>query len=186
MKTIAAIVASLSISASGLFAGSIWDDDYKREDYEEAAGATFMLQFNPSDRVYGMCFGDGTWLKNTPVFGDYGLDVLWNGIEGEWYAGVAMTMRLMPHWSAAPFVGVGGSYHYSSAGGGTNASSGATAGEPEDRGNSYWAWHAEGGIRFWVPTRVRVVELMARYVMTNLGGDDRDYWIAGFATGTGF
>lgn len=185
MKTICATLAVFCLGASGLLAGSIWDDDYKREDYEEDAGASFMLVMNPADKVYGMCFGSGTWLKNTPVFGDYGLDVLWNGIEDEWYAGVAMTMRLMPHWRAAPFAGLGGSYHYSAASGGTNTSQRA-AGEPEDRGNSYWAWHVEAGIRFWMDNRVRIVELLGRYVMTNLDGDDRDYWIAGLATGTGF
>jgi hypothetical protein len=185
MKIIAMIAVFLWFSAPGLLAGSIWDDDYRREDYEEDAGSTFMLQFNPADKVYGMCFGAGTWLKNTPIFGDYGIDVLRNGIEEQWYGGVAMTMRLMPHWTAAPFVGVGGSYHYAGTGAQTNAPPGAAA-EPEDRAASYWAWHVEGGIRFWMPNRVRLVELMCRYVMTSLSGDDRDYWIAGFATGTGF
>lgn len=176
----------LAMSSSLLLAGSIWNDDYRREDQEEDAGSTFMVQFNPADGIYGVCFGQGTWLKNTPIFGDFGLDVLSNDAEGEWYGGVSLTIRIMPHWGAAPFVGAGVSYHRSSNDGDTNSPSAGVFGEPADRGDSYWGWHAEAGIRFWLPNRVRLVEIMGRYVWTDLSGNDRDYWIAGIATGTGF
>jgi hypothetical protein len=171
------------MTCSCLLAGSIWDDDYKREDWEEDAGSTFMAQFNPADGTYGICFGAGTWLKGTPVFGDYGMSILRNGKESAWYAGAAMTIRLMPHWSAAPFVGAGGSYNYSSAGENTVV---PVAGEIPDRGDSFWGWHAEAGFRLWLPNRARLIEFMGRRVWTGLSGLDRDYWLFGIATGTGF
>jgi hypothetical protein len=186
MKRVLLTGALLAMSSSCLLAGNIWNDDYKREDHEEEAGSSFMVQFNPVNGAYGVCFGSGTWLRDTPVFGDYGLDVLHNGIGKEWYAGVSMTIRLMPHWAAAPFLGFGGSYHYSSTHNNTNTPTASVSEEPSDRGGSYWAGHVETGIRFWFPNRVRLLELMGRYVWTDLSGNDRDYWLAGIATGTGF
>lgn len=186
MKHILLTGALIATTSSCLLAGSIWNDDYKPEEHEEEAGSSFMVQFNPVDGTYGVCFGSGTWLKGTPVFGDYGLDAIRNGLEGEWYAGVSMTMRLMPHWASAPFLGIGGSYHYSSNDKNTNSPTVAGAEEPSDRGDSYWSWHVETGIRFWLPNRVRLLEFMGRYVWTGLSGDNRDYWLVGIATGTGF
>lgn len=186
MKRVLLTGAVLAMTSSFLLAGSIWGDDYNREDQEEDAGATFMVQINPPDDIYGFCFGSGTWLKGTPIFGDFGVDMLSNGKEDEWYAGVSMTIRIMPHWDVAPFIGAGGAYHRSANDNSTNSPKAVVAGEPADRGDSYWGWHAEAGIRFWLPNRVRLVELMGRYVWTGLSGDDRDYWVAGIATGTGF
>jgi hypothetical protein len=172
--------------AATCFGSTIWDDDFRHEDYEEEAGATFMVLLYPADRVYGVAFGSATWLKNTPVCGDYFIDILSNGVEDEWYAGLGMTLRLMPHWTVAPFAGIGGAYHHSAGENDPQPPADGTAdGEPPDRGDSYWSWHFEGGVRWWTGGAIQLVELMGRQTMPNLEGD-RDYWTIGISTGTGF
>jgi len=164
----------------------IWDDDFRHEDYEEEAGSSFAFLFNPSDAVYGIAFGSATWLKHTPICGDYFLDILSNGLEDRWYAGMGMTLRLMPHWTVAPFVGIGGSYHQAAGGDRQEATDdGETPEKPSDRGESYWGWHVEGGLRWWTGGPIQLIEIMGRQTMPNLEGD-RDYWTLGISTGTGF
>lgn len=185
----AVLIACMLLGAAAASAG-IGDDDWDREQYEEDAGSSFALLFNWRDDVYGIGFGAGTWLRDTPVFGDYFLSLLSSGIEDAWYGGVGMTIRLMPHAKVAPFVGAGGSYNHSLSGGrddaaGTNTV--AVSGEaiPTDRGESYWAWHAEAGVRVWLANRVGLIELMGRQTWSSLGSD-RSYWLIGISTGTGF
>ena len=154
---------------------SAWDPEYD----EEPGGASFNFQFNPSDEIYGISFGDGSWIRDTPIFGDYFLTVFQNGIEDATYSGVGMTIRLMPHWVLAPFVGVGGSYNYSLSGGSDDQAALAEAGVLEDLGDSYWGWHGEAGFRVATDGALGMFELSARYTANTLDGDDRDYWFAG-------
>ena len=156
--------------------------EYNREDYEEPAGASFSLILNTEDEIYGIGMGDGTWLRNTPVFGDYQLSFFSHGAEDSWYSAVAMTLRIMPHWKLAPFVGGGGSYNYSFKRREENVLL-YDQNTLDDRGDSYWASHAEAGFRLWTANRMRLLELSARYTWSSLEGD-RDYWLIGVSTGT--
>ena len=147
------------------------------DDYEESADATAVFQLNPADNVYGVAVGPCIWLKNTPVLANYFATMFRNGIEESWYAGAGMTLRLMPHWRVAPFMGAGGSY---------NATL-STWSEDDvrtwpDQGESYWGGHVEGGIRIWLPWRYRLLEIMGRQTWTSLSGE-RDYWLVGIGTG---
>lgn len=167
---------------------------YEREDYEEESAASFQVVLNPDDGVYGVSFGAGTWLRGTPVFGDYFLGLFQSDIEDAWYSNVGMTIRVMPHWRVAPFIGAGGSYNYSWSGE-VNASSepqpaplGLTEEELAqlpDRGESYWGGHVEAGIRLHLPEPLYLFEAMGRYTWVSLDGD-REYWLVGISTGTGF
>jgi len=177
----------LAISLFGGFArgASIWDEDYDREDYEEPAGASFAFLINPSDNIWGIGVGSGTWLVNTPVFGDYFVRLMQNGLEETTYGGIGMTIRIMPHWTVAPFVGSGGSYNYSFDQ--TEEDSGDTSsvvqvGDDSETGRSYWGGHAEAGIRVWYKSRTRLLELMGRYTWSSSEGD-MDYWLIGISTG---
>ncbi len=158
-------------------------ENFKGEDYEEPAGASFQLLANPQDNIYGIALGDGTWLKNTPVFGDFALSLFSNGIEDSFYSGISMTIRLMPHWRLAPFIGGGGSYNYSWSQ--SSADDTSSTLEFEDQGDSYWGYHAEAGLRIRRPDGRMLFELMGRYVFTTLE-EDRNYWLAGISVGAGF
>jgi len=148
-------------------------DNFKGEDYEEPAGASFQLLANTQDNIYGAAFGDGTWLKNTPVFGDFALSLFSNGIEDSFYSGISMTIRLMPHWRFAPFAGGGGSYNYSFSQSSEDDGTTSDIKEFKDQGESYWGYHAEAGIRVHTPQGRMLFELMARNVWTSLEGDRR-------------
>jgi len=155
--------------------------NFKGEDYEEPAGGSFAVLLNPEDDIYGVAFGNGTWLKNTPVFGDFALSLFSNGIEDAFYSSASMTLRLMPHWRFAPFAGGGGSYNYSL----SKPSEDDTTLDFEDQGDSCWGYHAEAGLRVRMPDGRMLFELMGRYVWTTLE-DDRNYWLAGISIGAGF
>jgi hypothetical protein len=157
------------------------------EPYEEPAGGSFAFLLNPDDQVYGISGGSGTWLRGTPIFGDYFISLFSNEIENAVYSGVGMTIRIMPHWQIAPFIGGGGSYNYSFSHGSTTDSSvttTVTTDEWPDRGDSYWAAHAEAGVRVWFSNRLQLFEIMVRKNSTSLEGD-RDYWLVGISTGVG-
>jgi hypothetical protein len=148
------------------------------QDNEEPAGASCSFQFNPQQDLYGVAIGCGAWIRDTPIFGDYFLDLFSDRIEDAAYSGLGMTIRLMPHGSVAPFVGGGASYNYSLANHGTNETT-------EIRGQSYWAGHAEAGIRFWIPNRIQLVELMGRYTWSASKTPDADYWLVSIGVGAG-
>jgi len=158
--------------------------EFNREDYEEPAGASFSFFLNPDKDIYGICVSDGTWLKNTPVFADYQLSLFSNGIEDSWYTGMGMTIRIMPHWRFAPFAGGGGSYNYSFKRREENVFL-YEENNTDDRGDSYWASHAEAGFRIWTENRISLVEISVRHTWSQLDGE-RDYWLAALTTGTGF
>jgi hypothetical protein len=129
-----------------------------------------------------MSVGDGTWLKGTPVFADYQISLFSHGEEDSWYSGMGMTIRIMPHWRFAPFVGAGGSYNYSFKRREENLFF-YEENDIDDRGDSYWGSHAEAGFRLWMNNNIRLLEFSARYTWISLDGE-RDYWLAGISTGT--
>ena len=176
--TVVALVLSLVLSSSG----SLLDDDKPKE---ESAGTSFSVFVNGTDRIYGAAFGTGAWITGTPVFGDMFFSGFSNDIEDSSYSGVGMTIRIMPHWGFAPFIGAGGSYNYSLSDK-TDSSTNNPA-DPvdkiEDRGESYAAGHAETGFRIWMSNRVRLFEVLGRYTWSG-HGRDRDYWLVGIGTGT--
>lgn len=166
-----------------LFSAATAMAEYNREDYEEPAGASFSCFFNTEDEIYGMSLGDGTWLKNTPVFADYQIALFSHGAEDSWYSGMGLTIRLMPHWNFAPFIGAGGSYNYSFKRREENPIFYEENTET-DQGDSYWGGHSEAGFRFWTKNRVKLLELSGRYTWSSLSGE-RDYWLVSISTGTG-
>ena len=170
----------------------IYDTGWDREDYEEPAGASFRVVLNPQDDVYGISVGSGTWIRGTPIFGDYFVGLLDNEIEESWYSYVGMTIRILPRWTVAPFVGAGGSYHYSLSSNDDAPDDMITPGPAEsdraaypDQGDSYWGGHAEAGLRIRLAPPIQLLEIMGRYTWVSLDGD-REYWLVGLATGTEF
>ncbi len=184
------VVLLLAIPLLGgrLQAGSFWDDDYNSEDYEEPAGPSFAFLFNPSDDIWGISIGAGTWLTGTPVFGDYFARLFYNSIEGTTYGGIGMTLRIMPHWTVAPFVGAGGSYNEALEDKETHRTGNGTVIVHDDHynavGESYWGGHVETGVRVWFSSRLQLLEVMGRYTWSGNEGD-RDYWLIGISTGVG-
>lgn len=155
---------------------------YEREDYEESAGSSFSFLMNPDAGIYGVSMGSGTWLKNAPIFGDYFIRYLVSDIEDATYTGAGLTLRLMPRWALAPFIGAGGSYNY--------RLSVLSAYQEESStlkymGDSYWGGHVECGFRLWMVNKVQLLEFMGRYTVSS-SGDGHEYWLASIATGTGF
>jgi len=161
-----------------------WEDEWRREDYEEAAGGSFSFLLNPQDGIYGIGFGDGTWLKGAPVFGDYFLTAFRNDIEDAVYSNVGLTIRLMPRWTFAPFVGAGGSYNFSLSNKSEDDFEPQDPDELPDRGESYWGGHVEGGFRLWTGGKLQLFELMYRQTWSSLDGE-RNYWLVGISTGVG-
>lgn len=157
---------------------------FDREDYEEEAGSGFRAVLNTSDDIYGAAIGSGTWLKGCPVLGDYFLGIFHNGIEDALYSNVGLTLRLMPRWTIAPFIGGGGSYNHSLSGGDKDEATPSAAAVEEhlSRGGSYWGGHVEAGLRIWTDNQWRFIEISSSYTWSSEDGD-RDYWLAGICVG---
>jgi hypothetical protein len=170
-----------------LFLAGVGRAGWEAEDLEVPAGEGFLMFVNPVDEVFGFSGNSGTWIRDTPIMGDYFAQLFWNGIEDAVYAGLGLTIRLMPHWGVAPFVGVGGCYNYSlsqPASEGTASDNEEDSGGLKDRGDSYWGGYVETGIRFRTSNRWGMFEVLARYTWSSLEGD-RDTWIVGVGMGTG-
>jgi hypothetical protein len=168
------------LAAAGLCqATDLWnDEDTEKEEY---AGAVLTVIANPVDSIYGVNGGWGMWIKNSPVFGDYFLGVFHNGIEDATYANFGMTVRVLPHWIVAPFVGVGGTFDLSIDSAGGHAP--ITAALGKDKGDSYWAGHAETGLRVSPRSWHSFFEGFGRYNWTTSDTKDSDYWIVGLTWG---
>lgn len=160
--------------------------------YEEPGGVTFSFACCPSEGVYGIGYGDGTWLVGTPVFGDYAVSLFSNGRDAFWFCGVGMTLRLLPHWRVAPFAGVGGAYNYilSSGRSGSAGDSGSShVGSPvveqvsRDAEGSYWTGHAEVGLRIGTASGGRFLELVLRHVLPS-SIHEESMTLAGLVFGT--
>jgi len=164
------------------------DWDFNGTAYEEPAGSSCALLGSPDGDVYGLSFGDGTWIRDTPIFGDFGLSLFENRKEDAVFGGVSMTLRIMPHWKLAPFVGAGGSFNYALTSGNASGSSSSipaeTIAEKAASGSaeSYWGGHVEGGARLWIDSGIRLIEVFGRYTWSSIG-QDSNYWLIGISTG---
>jgi hypothetical protein len=171
-----AAIASLWLLIIGIGRAYDWSY-YHVEDFEEPAGTHSLFEFNPADELYGAGVGDGTWLKGAPILGDYFLSCFWNGKEEALYAGGGLTLRLMPRWSFAPFVGGGGSYNQVLASNAPHEVSGIAT----NQGESYWGGHAESGVR--IRAGRHWYEVLVRYVWSSSHIEDPDYWLLRLAYG---
>lgn len=156
---------------------SLTDRRFDPADYEEEAGSGFTVFSGPDDGIHGFGFNHGTWLKNAPVLGDFLLRAYDHGGERAYYSGIGMTLRLMPRWTFAPYIGGGGNYNYSIA---RRVEDTGASGRAQ--GDSYWSGHAETGVRVWIPRRMQYLEAAARQVW-NHGPDD--YTLLLFTFGRG-
>jgi len=165
-----------------------FDEDFDGRDWEEPAGVTCTALVSPEDGVYGVAFGEGVWLKHTPILGDFSISLFKNDNVGALLSGIGMTIRIMPRWKLAPFVGGGGSFNYS-----FSSSAGSQSGIPAETvvsvashaGKSYWGGHAEAGIRLWLDSKIQLVEAFCRYTWSS-DGPAADYLLVGVATGVGW
>lgn len=159
--------ALIALSAASVFA-------FDGEDYEEDAGQCFSIHMHPGDDIYSFNAEDGTWLLNTPVFGQLFISLLSSRPEDAVYGGVGMMFRLMPHTDYAPFIGIGGSGYYPFSG--------------DDNTGGFWGTHAEAGIRAWIRERQNFVELLGRHTWrSEKAGDEADkYWQLGLGFGQMF
>jgi hypothetical protein len=164
------VIASLWVTAAN---ASFPEDESK----EEPAGGSCMALMNPGESIYGLSVGFGLWVKNTPIFGDYFLRLTSSRLEDAWYLGGGLTVRALPHGRVAPFIGAGGSYDRSISGPSDDDD------ELDDRGDSYWGGHVEGGVRVWTGGRYRLVEILLRHTWSSLG-EDHNYWLLGVGMGT--
>ena len=157
-------------------------DDFDPSFYEEEAGLLFSVQANPGDGIYGVEFADGTWLVNTPIFGCLLANAFSNSRDDASHCGVGMIFRIMPHTDFAPFIGAGLTYNGFFA----NDDEETVATDEEDQPkDSFWAGHAEAGIRIWFSGREQFIEILARQTW-NLDMEDMDYWTGGFGFGQNF
>ncbi|MBU0678253.1 MAG: hypothetical protein KJ626_09040 [Verrucomicrobia bacterium] len=159
------------LASPRVLAADVWGN-FDHADYEEPAGAGAWAELNPSDGVYGITTGSGTWLKGTPVIGEYFLSLYYNDLEEATYAAVGMMLRLMAHDGVAPFIGIGGSYNQSL----DNNDENIVDEEALIKGESYWAGHAEAGVRFWF-TRT-FAEIGGRYSWTTSEIEESEFWTA--------
>ncbi len=142
---------------------------YDVRDYEEAGGFSIAVVRDTGGDVYGGGFESGVWLRGTPVFGEIFGHWLANRLQDGNYYSVGISLRLMPRWDFAPFVGVGGSYN-----GLTSDRDRRSPIDPDFReaDRSYWKSHAEAGIRIWFGRqRAAFVEGGYRQHWTETGGD---------------
>ncbi len=161
LRCLVTLMAAVALRGSAF----AWDRGFDRESYEEDAGSSFMLFFSPDEDIYGLGFGSGTWLVNTPVFGDYAVRLYHNGLEKSYYSGIGMTLRIMPRWTWAPFFGAGGGYNHS-----LSQERYEDDGRPT-RAASYWSGHADAGLRVWSSERSRFHEIMVRQTWNGSAAD---------------
>ncbi len=152
---------------------------FEAEDYEEPAGLCFAVYGNPAVGAWSFGFEDGTRLVNTPIMGQAFLTVLRLERSAAWYGGIGMTLRLMPQWRLAPFVGGGGGYYHTSA----NEESAVRPSDPNDiPAESFWGGIVEGGVRADLPGRSHFFDFSVRHVW-NSSNSRLNFVAAGIAYG---
>ena len=187
IKSVVTALIALALVTFGLAPPAGAEIFEEHEDREVPAGTSFAFQCNPVDSIYGISAGYGMYVVDTPFFGDYFLTLFNSDLAKAFYSGVGMTVRVMPHWRVAPFVGGGGSYNFSFSSSKNESTNGngptvdQTAGP---RGESYWGGHVETGVRFRIPHRIQFIELSGRYTWTSAQGNV-DYWLVGISVGAG-
>jgi hypothetical protein len=178
---VGALTALIVLAAAGPSRAIDWAA-FQGEEYEEYAGGYWQVEADPQGRIYGLGGGFGLWLRHTPVCADYFSSLFWNRIENGIYGGLGMTLRLMPHWTVAPFAGCGGSYNYILAKDIENVE--APADPTVERGAAYWAGHAEAGVRLRFSSGT--LELLARYTWSASRLDEADYGLIRLGTNIPF
>jgi len=153
--------------------------DFEGEDYEVPAGALAFAELNPIESVYGLGYGDQTWLKETPVLGEYFLTLFYNDLESMLYLGLGLSLRIQPHWRVAPFIGGGGSFNLALGGSSTEPAT-----DEAESGESYGAGHVEAGVQW--EAGGRMYELLARWVTTSSDVPDSDYGLIRLGYGLRF
>jgi hypothetical protein len=173
MKTLTALLTVAVILAASSALALSWKDD-NVDGIEERAGALSALVLNPDDEIYGIEIASGSWFVNTPIYGEVILAALYNGLEDDTaYGGLGISLRAMPHWDKAPFLGAGEAYNY-------NFNSTASL---DGRGESYWVTYMEGGMRFQGGTHF--YEVLFRYSWPDVEREvDDEYWSLRFAVGS--
>ena len=139
---------------------------------------SFSVQGNPSDRICGFAFEDGTWLAGTPVMGQFFLNTLRHDRIDATFGGIGMIFRLMPHWQVAPYVGGGASFNQLF----TSNSEKQDDLPDDEKIKSTWAGHAEGGVRISLPGGFHFFELYGRQSWSAVEAVGH-YWTAGFGYG---
>lgn len=147
---------------------------YDVTDYEEDAGISIAGFYDPAGDVYGGGFESGVWLKGAPIFGELFGHWYANKLQDGNYYSVGMTLRLMPRWMVAPFIGGGGSYN-----GLTSDRDRRLSADPEYRrpDRSYWKGHAEAGLRMWYG-QAQFIEGGYRYHWTATGSEFNYGWVS--------
>lgn len=175
------IAMACAVVLFGGGAAALAFEGFEGEDYEEPAGICLRVQANPVDNVYGLSFEDGTWLINTPVFGQYFLSSYRHGEADSYFGAIGMIFRLMPHSDVAPYVGAGASYNRPWGG----SSSDNSPQDDKPMAESYWGVHSEGGVRIWTSGRAHFFELFGGHTL-NTSESRLSYWSVGFAYGQGW
>ncbi len=164
---------------------------FDAEYYEEDAGMDASLLLNPVDGVYGIGYEAGTWLRDTPIFGNLVVSTFYTDIEESFYGGIGMIFRIMPHWKFAPFIGAGTTYNYpvwnnsSDSSDTSSADPLAPGAAEEEEAEAFWGGHAEAGFRYWYNDRHSFVDLSARQTWSSTGSG-HEYWIGSIAFGQTF
>jgi hypothetical protein len=145
-------------------------DTFHGEDYEEPSGSYWLIEGDPEGNGYGLGAGSGAWIKGSPVCADYFASFLWNRKEDGLYGVLGITLRIMPHWRIAPFIGGGGTYDAILS---RELEITYTPAEDEIKGKTYWGGHAEAGLRIKVAEGF--CELLGRYTWPTSELEDADY-----------
>lgn len=168
-----------------------FDDDFGGSTSEEPAGTSWAALVGPDAGVYGVSFSEGTRLKGTPIFGDLSISFFQNDSAESFFSSIGITIRVMPRWNLAPFVGAGGSFNYAWSSARVSGASSSIPAQvivqeavrPESR--SYWGGHAEAGARLTIESKVRMIEVFGRYTWSS-SGLSGNYWLVGVSTGLGW
>jgi hypothetical protein len=160
--------------------------DFDAEFYEEDAGMGVSVDVNPVDGVYGLGYTAGTWLRETPIFGNLLVTTFHSDIEESYYGGIGMIFRIMPHWKFAPFAGAGATYNYpiwdDTSDSDARVPANTVVKEPEE----FWGVHAEAGLRMWFgEDQGSFIEALGRYTWSSIEGD-HDYWTGSLGYGQRF
>ena len=160
-------LAMLCVGAIGAYADGTAPAANAPQPASHEVNLTFCC--NPQDGFYGGGSGWGAWMKDSPLYGDYFLSVFHNGLEHSMYAGCGATVRLMPHWFVAPFVGAGGSF---------NTALGKKNDLIAGLRDYYCGGHVESGLRVALPQTRYSCLVSGRYTWST-AGRDQDYWLIG-------
>lgn len=167
----------LLLASATVFAAELpWRQSARAENHEEPGGVHVGIM--GGDGVGGLSAGSGTWLENTWVLGDYEAGMFYSDDEGVMYGSLGMTLRVMPRWSFAPFVGAGGAYNQTFGSQITQIENGKEI----TRGESHFAGIVEAGFRAHYGEG-KFLDLSARQVWPDVDAEDAEYFAVRVAFG---